>query len=326
MLRAYDFTGAPLGMEINISGATNYMGVGQFQVVDDMAYYYSDSTQQVYRSSVGGGASTPLAFLPSGFSISFAVSLDGSKIAWATNDWDVSESAPFSTMWTANIDGSNVQEVANISAAGNQEKFLVLMPLQWTEDGQLLYSTNITGIGGYILFWGFNSLLMYNPASGASTTLVGEDYGICLNDVSANLALAGAGCGSNVTDGVEIIQINSGVKVDLPILPDQSQSGSVRFSPDNQKVAYAVARSQYDDEYGQVAVAPVDGSSAPLVIAAYGVGYYHVIDWIDDDTILIERYEFGGATEQINLWLVNSDGSGLVRIGNGYWRGFVNNP
>lgn len=325
VLRAYDFNGASLGMEINISGANKYLSPWDYQVVNNTAYYYNSTTQQAFRSTVGGGAPTLLAFIPSAMSIPMAVSLDNNKIAWSTEAYSQTEQNPSSKLWLANIDGSNVQEIVSLPSAGN-DHWLVLRPLRWTEDGQLLYTTNMTGIGGYILFYGFNSLLRYNPADGSSTLLAGDTFGLCLNEISPDQTLVGAGCGPDHAGGVNIIRVGSGAAVSLPSLPDQGQAGSVTFSPDGLRVAYAIARGTYDNEFGQIVIAPVDGSIAPQVITSFGPGFYTHVQWIDDQTLLLERDDLTGGAETITLWRINVDGSGLTQTGIGYLRGFVPNP
>ncbi len=320
---AYNFVGGFLGKEINVVGVAPYLSEQQFQVVGDTAYYYSPDTQQVMRATVGGGAPVALGFIPNSYSTYFAISLDGSKISWAEDTY--AGTAPSSRLMIANIDGSNSQQIASISEVGN-DRWLVLAPVRWTDDGQLIYATNITGIGGYILFGGHNQFLRYNPADGSIVVLSNDTFGICLNDVSPDQSMVSAGCGENVTDGVQIIHVGSMAATVLPVLPDQTQAGSALFSQDGQRVAYAVARGEYDHEYGQVAVAPVDGSAAPLVVTAYGPGYYHVAGWINDQTLLLERYDFSGGGDSTSLWIVNLDGSGLAQVASGSFRGFILNP
>lgn len=322
---AHDFDGVPLGMEIPVPGAPNWLGVGDAQVLGNTAYYYNKDTQQIYTNAIGGSPA-PLAFIPAGVSLSFVVSPDGSKIAWAFDDWDTTNNAPFSQMWVANMDGSGARMLAQIAAPGN-EQFFVLMPYRWVDDHTFLYTLNITGIGGYILFWGFASLYRIDINTGISTVLVGDNYFISLSEVSPGEGMyftTGEPSGSSGARVNKIRMMGSTDAIVLPDLPDQGQSGSARFSPSGMWVAYAVARAEMDNERGQVAVVPVDGSAAPLVVADFEGGIFHVAGWMDENTLLIVKTDFTlGYSDNTSIWKVNRDGTGLTMLTTGDFVGFM---
>jgi hypothetical protein len=325
VLRAYDFNGNPLGTEISITGALNWIGVDQLQVLGNTAYYYNNDAQQVYTSTAGGSPA-PVAFIPSNISVTFLVSPDGSKIAWASDGWDTTANKPFSEMWVANIDGSGAVNVANIAAVSN-EAFHVLMPYRWINDHEFLYAYNMTGIGGYILFWGTAKMSRLDINTGISTELVGANYFICLSEISPDQTKIFTTCepdggGDRVNKIVSLLP--GGAVLTLPDLTDQGQSGSARFSPSGEWIAYAVARGDMGGERGQAAVIPADGSAAPLVVADCEPGYFNVAGWTGEDTLLLTKYDLSGSgVERDTIWKVNRDGSGLTQVGIGFFAGFI---
>jgi hypothetical protein len=54
-------------------------------------------------------------------------------------------------------------------------------------------------------------------------------------------------------------------------------------------------------------------SSAPKVVASQDGGFYDVIGWIDEDTLLLFLTRDG----QGSIWRVNKDGSNLTQLATG---------
>ena len=136
---------------------------------------------------------------------------------------------------------------------------------------------------------------------------------MCLSGVSPDLTRLGFGCDDSGAGKVNIRTVADGQTTFVPDLPEQNVAGSLHFSPSSAWLAYSIARRNPDDERGQVAVVPVDLSSAPQIIASQDGGYYDVIGWIDEDTLLLFLTHDG----QGSIWRVNRDGSDLTQIATG---------
>ena len=64
----------------------------------------------------------------------------------------------------AGIDGSNALKIAERTPAEMLTNPTSIEVCGWTADGKLIYGTRAFGIGGYILFAGWNDLYLYDPA------------------------------------------------------------------------------------------------------------------------------------------------------------------
>jgi hypothetical protein len=317
-VRGYDLTTRAQLFKYIIAGV-DYMGFGQSQMVGETLYNFANSEQKVI--AVNKGTAIKLNFIPKHPSLTFAVSLDGSKIAWAFDNFD--QQNPGSELWVAGIDGSGAQKIASIDPASNS-KWQVYRPYRWLADGRLLYTLNPTGIGGYILFNGFGGILIYDPANSAKPTQVLFDAGkpnagnMCLKEISPDLNFVVTECNAPAQGQLSLQELSSGKLTPIAVVADQGTAGSALYSPSGAWLAYAVARSEPDNEAGQVVVVPAAGGE-PKVIASFGKGYVHVVDWIDDDTLLLESYQ----SEVPILWTIKRDSSGLVKIGDGSYIGLI---
>jgi len=190
--------------------------------------------------------------------------------------------------------------------------------VSWTADGKLIYGTRPFGIGGYILFAGWNDLYLYDPADGIVRDLYINDgtTNFCVNSLSNDFTQMAVGC-----ETIQIQNLVTGAKVDLPAVPEQTRAGSAIFSPSGQLVAYGVGRANPESEFGQVVVAPVDGSGDQTLVAALEGGYYQVLGWIDEGSLLL--WSSIGADVPSSIWKVNTDGSGLFKLSDGWFAGFI---
>lgn len=317
MFTAYDFNGNPLGFR-SASGNENYYGSEEVSVTADAVYYsqFGDASG-VYRSTSQG--TERLDFINSTDPVSILVSPDGSKIAWSTSEWQ--ETAPYARLFMADVDGGNKVLVDEIPVGEQTEMWLVFHPYRWTEDGKLLYGTGLTGIGGYILFWGYNGMYEYDPQTAWVRVLVSdqERLGLCLSSISHRVDQAGISCGE--PQGVRVRNLGSGAETIFPVLPEQEVAGSIRFSTDDAWVAYVIQTQNYDDERGKVIVVPADGSRDPQVIASFNGGTFTVETWVDADRFLVTRSDFASNTSSI--WLMNKDGSQIRELVGGTYIGLM---
>jgi hypothetical protein len=268
---------------------------GVVQVVGESIYYVDSggsSLSGVVRRVTDAG-SEELAFTRAEAmaSLTFAVSPDESRISWAYGTW--SGTAPQSQLWLANLDGSDAAMVLQSDPADAIEDFYVLEPVGWTPDGDLVYAWQVSGIGGYILFFGYSSLYRYDPSTGVTTPLapVGPSTGApCWSGVSTDGSYAVGACGAD--RGVVERELATGTETGFPAFPDQGQAGAGAYSPSNGRLAYAIARGDMDNESGQVIVRLARGA-APTSIASHSPGHFDPVYWADEDRLVVGYWSEG---------------------------------
>jgi len=221
-------------------------------------------------------------------------------------------------LWVAGMDGSNALKVAERTPAETLVMPTSIEIAGWTADGKLIFGTRPFGIGGYILFPGWNDLYLYDPTDGTLRDLYINDgtSNMCVNSLSNDFSLVAIGC-----ETIQVQNLVSGTMVDLPAVPEQNRAGSAKFSPSSALVAYGVGRANPDSEFGQVVVAPADGSGDQTIVAAMEGGYYQVLGWIDESSLLL--WASSGMEVSASVWKVNIDGSGLIKLSDGWFAGLI---
>ena len=265
--------------------------------------YYVDNGGQVRAVSAEGTAE--FAFTASPDLMAFAVSPDEAWLAWATTKYsDKLESQ----LWLAARDGSGTRLVAQSDPQDDIADWFALEPVSFAADGRLVYSWQITGIGGYILFFGYSSLYSYDPTTAAVVPLaplLSESTGPCWNSVRPDLAFAVGHCyGSDGELAMREKDLATGGDRLFPSLPDQGQAGGGTYSPSGNRLAYAIARGNPDDEAGQIIVR-LEPAGEPVPLASIGNGYFHVLYWLDEERLLAGGSE-GGVDR---VYRVGLDGS-----------------
>ena len=197
----------------------------------------------------------------------------------------------------------------------------IFYPVRWTDDGRLIYATGLTGIGGYMLFWGYNGLFIYNPLNNTIRTVVDdqERLGICLSSISDDLAMISIVCG--VDNRVKVRNLSTGLETVFPILEDQVLAGAARFSPSGEWLAYVIQRADPMQELGKVVLVAVDGSQPPRILATVEDGSFVVEGWADEDHILVTQNNL--SYNQSSILRIARDGSGVVQIANGIFMDFM---
>jgi hypothetical protein len=258
------------------------------QVVGETIYYVDSGGSSlggvVRRVDAAGPSALDFTAAEEMAALSFAVSPDESRIAWTHSTWG--EAGVTSQLYIANIDGSNTQMIVHSDPNDDLEEFYALEAVRWTTGGDLIYSWQVTGIGGYILFFGWSSFYRYGPATGASTPLVAASAsgtGPCWYTLSPDEGYAVGGCGA---DGMGERELASGVDTTFPVLPDQGQDGAAAYSPSGARLAYAIARGEFENEAGQVVLRLARGE-APAVIASHSPGYFDAIQWVDEERMVV---------------------------------------
>jgi hypothetical protein len=232
-------------------------------------------------------------------SVTFAVSDDESRIAWTHSTYGAEGVA--SQLWVANIDGSDVRQVVESDPNDDIAEYYALETVRWMPDGDLVYAWQVTGIGGYILFFGWSSFYRYDPAADTTTPLValeGEGAGPCWYALSPDGSRAAGGCG---TDGMKERELSSGSETAFPVLADQGQQGAAAYSPSGARFAYAIAQGNPDDELGQVLVRPSQDEEA-IVLSTQTPGYFERILWADEDRLIVGAAQNeGGSVDLLSI-------------------------
>lgn len=282
-------------------------------IVDGAVYYISPRDHAIMRASQNEAVRVNLPTDDNLYAI--AVSPDGKMIAWSSfyGDFETAHS----TMWIANTDGSNVREVLTYTAAQAGGKIAAafnLMPVGWM-NGKLLFDRSITGLGGYILFFGHHSLYSFDPATSQFETIVPaeDDNGISLEAYRPDLnrvVFNTRGLDSLIT----IRNLEDQSQTTLPKVGEQGLGGSIVYSPSGAWIAYAVARSNPEDEAGNVVVVPADLSTEPAsILHVEGNRAPHIHGWLDEDTILFAT----NSMDSGQVWRIHRSGSELTLLAEG---------
>ncbi|HET7011023.1 MAG TPA: hypothetical protein VFI11_09630 [Anaerolineales bacterium] len=276
---------------------------GWVQVVGGSVYYVKPSTGAV--AAVSWTGTTDFSFTAMPNLSAFAVSPDEQFMAWSTTSYT---DVPVSQLWMSRLDGSDMRMILESDASDEIADWFVLEPVTFGHDGSLVYAWQITGIGGYILFGGYSSLYRYDPATGTSTpmaALVGDSTGPCWGGIREDLAFVAGHCvGADGTMAMRERNVLAGTENVFPEFPDQGQAGAAVYSPSGNRLAYAIARSNQDDEAGQIIVR-MSPEAAPASIASITDGYFRILFWLDESQLLVGGMEAG----QDQVYLVQLDGT-----------------
>jgi hypothetical protein len=314
---SYDFNGIPLGFDAETI-AENWISDNEVSVFNDQVYFSEfGENSGVFRVTQQGAQKINFINADSN-PVSISVSPDLTQIAWSTSEWI--DNAPQTDLFMSNLDGSDQRLISQIPSADQSEFWRIYHPYGWTSDGKLIYATGLTGIGGYLLFWGYNGLFVYDPLTNVSTTLVPDEerLGLCLSSVSDDLSMVAIVCGDQ--PGVKVRNLNNGSETSYPVLADQGTAGSAKFSPSGEWLAYVIQRVNPDDELGKVVVVPVDGSAAPQIIAEQ-IGTFTVEGWLDENSFLVTRSDI--ISNISTIWRMNRDGSDITQLTDGQFLGFI---
>jgi hypothetical protein len=300
-------------------GLASWPHPNQYQVVGNDIYYVDSGgdslggmVKRVTSAGVEELAFTAVADLAN---LTFAVSRDGTMIAWAGGEWGNSH------LWVADINGGGSLQILQSDPSTGLEDFYVLEAYRWTAEGDLLFTWQISGIGN-LLYFGYSSMYKYRPATGEIIALAEAPAGgggPCWSIVSEGCVYLVGTCRLDPASpaGLREREISTGIETVLPLLPNQDQTGAAAYSPSGAKLAYAFARGGMDDVDGYIAVRHNVGE-APVVIATLPDGYYHKVQWVDEGRMVVEGAQ--AATTTVSLLAL--DGA-LTPISNGVLIGLM---
>jgi tricorn protease-like protein len=140
---------------------------------------------------------------------------------------------------------------------------------------------------------------------------------VCLDAISGDFRFVVDHCTQNVIT-VSDLQLGTTTTIQAPPdVTDFKVMGSSRFSPAGDRVAFALARSDPNNEQGWVAVGPSSGGPAEMVLTAQGGSYYTVQGWLDDQTLLVQSNTLSNPNVGSQLFTVGVDGSNLTKVAEG---------
>lgn len=313
VVKAFWLDGSPTGFQTTIP-SLEWLGRAQSQAFENTLYYFTSGGEQVMRRDNQG--LKVLDFIPKSFSTRFLVSADQKRIVWGRDEWD--NNGPSSQLWLADISGANAKKLLSKDSQNNPD-YTIYQPLRWLPDGKLVVVAEPTGIGGYILFYGFSEIFILDPASGAITSVSPPQGkgGLCLKELSPDTRSVISTCGA-LPNQLVIYNLDTQASTAVDMVTDQGSAGSVFYSPDGSLIAYATARTNPESEYGRLVVVPASGAPVQVIDEVNG-GYFNVLGWVDEQRLLYMRH----AGDQGTVFIINSDGSGLRKVANGLAAGLI---
>ncbi len=213
----------------------------------------------------------------------------------------------------ANSDGSNLHAALKLSSDH------VLHVVRFSPDGQsLYYSQEPLGLGGYIPFGGISDLWALDLAAGTSRQLVPSAAAgtICLDDFTPDVSLVTLHCAEKTISVLDPTTGSIGLIAAPPAVTDWALHGDARISPDQTRVAYALARGNPDNEQGWVAMSEGITGTSHLVATAPTGDYFSVKGWLNNTTLVLQSWR--GTP---GVWVVQADGSDLRRLADGLFLG-----
>ncbi|MCX6071273.1 MAG: hypothetical protein NTU91_10510 [Chloroflexi bacterium] len=290
-------------VETRSADGLDYARPNTAQVVGESIYYVDSGGQGlggvVRRVTSSGVETLDFTAVEDTDTLTFAISEDETRIAWTQAFFG--QASRFSKLWIAGIDGSNPQVIVETGPPYDLPEYYALEAVRWVGE-DLIYAYQVTGIGGYILFFGWSSFYRYSPADGSSVPLVPaseESAGPCWYAVSPDGQYAVGGCGEG---GMRERELSSGTDTSFPVLPDQGQQGGAAYSPSGERLAYAIARGNYEDESGQVLVRLSRGKD-PTVLSTQTPGYFERILWADEERMVVGYAE--GESNAVDLLTID---------------------
>jgi hypothetical protein len=238
-------------------------------------------------------------------------------LAWGTQPSGDSQT---SSLQISSPDGSNLETLVTTDPGTGIPEQLVAQ--FWSADGQSLYfSKEPVGLGGYILFSGASNLLKIDIATKDVTEVIAPPPSsgpqTCLDALSGDYRFVADHCTQNV---ITVRDLQSGGSTTLQAPTDVTGYrvlGSARFSPTGDRVAFALALGNPDNEQGWVAVGDSSGGVSKLILVGDTGSYYTVQGWLDDQTLLVQSNTIGSPNISSQLFTVGVDGSNPTKVADG---------
>jgi hypothetical protein len=277
--------------------------------------------------AVDGSGQSDLSFIQKptyGLAIWQGAEGSQSMLAWGTQlNQDTG-----SSLMIASPDGSNLETLLTINMDPSFPEQLVAE--LWSADGKSVYfSREPVGLGGYILFTGASNLYKIEVDTKEVTEIIPQmttpGPQICLDAISGDYRFVADHCTQNVIT-IRDLQNGSTTTIQPPTdVNGYRLIGSARFSPAGDRVAFALAQGNPDDEHGWVAIGDSTGGISRLVLAGNAGSFYTVLGWLDDQTLLVQSISINDASVGNQLFTVGADGSNLTKVADGMLLAVIDN-
>jgi len=251
----------------------------------------------------------------------------GPLLAWGTQ---ANPGDGVSALDIAAPDGSNMQTL--LTSEFSPDNAVQLVAELWSANGKSLYfSKEPVGIGGYIVFGGASNLYKIDINTKEVSEIIPQagpnGPQTCLDAISGDYRYVADHCTQGVIT-IRDLQADTSTTILAPSdVTGYRLMGSARFSPTGDRVAFAMARGNPDDERGWVAVGPSSGGPAKLILAGDAGSYYTVQGWIDDQTLLVQSTPVactsGSCVAQ--LFRLGVDGSNPTKVAEGSFLTIIDN-
>jgi hypothetical protein len=292
--------------------------------------YVLDFTSQARVVAINANGSHDLSFIQNptyGLAIWRGGLGTSPLLAWGTQ---LSSSTTASTLQIAAPDGTLLQTLLSIDS-GNTPGALQLVAQLWSADGQSLYfSKEPVGLGGYILFAGASNLYKIEIKTKAITEIIPQTPSTgpqaCLDAISGDYRFVVDHCTQGV---ITIRDLQNGGTTTIKAPTDATGykvMGSARFSPMGDLVAFALAKSDPNNEQGWVAIGPSSGGQAKVILVGQTGSYYTIQGWLDDQTLLVQSNSIVcNPTCGNQLFTVGEDSSNLTKVADGSLLAIIDN-
>jgi hypothetical protein len=249
------------------------------------------------------------------------------RLAWATQNVGGDTS---STIKISSLDGTVFDTLLTQDATNPPSQ---LMAQFFSPDGEWLYfSKEPVGIGGYILFSGGSSLYKINVTTKEIVDVIPTDLSeepvACLDSISADFRYVAEHCSQNIVRIRDLASGGSSIfNPPADITSGYQLAGSARFSPDGKKLAYALAKSNQEDEQGWVVVSDTSIDNSKVILTSQASSYYTIAGWLDDQTLLVQSTNPLDCSPfcKSELWTVKADGTEIQKVADGSFLAAVPN-
>lgn len=231
------------------------------------------------------------------YSEGFIISPDEQQIIWTET---TSTSGKLSSkLYIANINGKDKK----VLFEKNFESEKYLYPVKWSlKNNELYFSEQRGGLGGYIIFGGYQTLYKVNIDTSEVTELFGGGEGWpYVTDITPDETLIiYFQKGETPQLVIKNLTTNNETIINIPLEEGFQGGGNGYFSPDNKRIAYNIAHWNSDDEHYRTIIVDVNGENQKI-IADHPDKYYTVERWLSNNAILQSE---SGSTQ-----IIDSDGN-----------------
>jgi hypothetical protein len=189
------------------------------------------------------------------------------------------------------------------------------------QNDELLFTKqSVDGMGGFYPFIGAANLWVYGLEDGSMAELVSDSLTggrRCLDAVSPDGRLLAHHCDEGE---VTLLDLETGATSGRISLPAQTfsdaQLGSVRFSSDGSRIAFAVMTGGYgmsEETQGYILVSVSLNGDSRVVATSETGEWFSVAEWLSGDTLVLQSHN-AGPYGWPGVWTVRADGTGLTKL------------